>query len=64
MAPKKSLLQREKELQRLLATPAGRDQLRDLSEQYAEAGGRVRPEAASVVTYILVHERERGLIAG
>lgn len=64
MALKKSILQREKELQSLLATPAGRDELRNLSARYAAAGGRVRPEAASVVTYILVHERERGLISG
>jgi hypothetical protein len=64
MAPKKSMLQREKELQFLLATPAGRVELHDLSERYAAAGGRVRPETASVVTYILVYERERGLIAG
>ena len=64
MAPKKSRQEREKELQSLLASPAGRDELQNLSERYAAAGGRMRPEAASVVTYILVHERERGLIEG
>ena len=64
MPPKKSLLQRERELQSLLATPAGRDELRDLSNRYSAAGGRVRPERHSLVTHILVHERERGLIGG
>ena len=64
MRPKKSLLQREGELQTLLAAPAGRDELRDLTYRYSAAGGRVRPECASLVTYILVHEREGGLIGG
>jgi hypothetical protein len=59
MAEKKNLRQREKELQGLLATPAGRDELRELASRYDAAGGRVRPERASVVTYILVYERER-----
>jgi hypothetical protein len=64
MSLKKSVQQRQKELQALLATPAGREELGRLAARYFEAGGRVRPEGASVVTYILVHERERGLIAG
>jgi hypothetical protein len=64
MPPKKSLLQRERELQSLLASPAGRDELRELSNRYSAAAGRVRPERASLVTHILVHERERGLIGG
>jgi hypothetical protein len=64
MPPKKSLLQRERELQSLLATPAGRDELRDLSNRYTAAGGRAKPERGSLVTHILVHERERGLIGG
>jgi len=62
MTGKKNLRQREKELQGLLATPAGRDELRELASRYHAAGGRVRPERASVVTYSLVYERERGLI--
>lgn len=64
MIPKKSLEQRERELQSLLATPAGRGELQKLESRYSAAGGRVRPESASVITYILVHERERGLIGG
>ena len=64
MTPKKSRPQREKELQALLATPAGRDELQELASRYSAASGKVRPGKASVITYILVHERERGLIGG
>jgi hypothetical protein len=60
----KTLQQREKELQALLATPEGRDELEQLGASYSAAGGKVRPERASLITYILVHERGRGLIAG
>ncbi len=62
MTPRKTLPQREKELQSQLATPAGRDELQELASRYSAAGGRVRPERASLVTYILVYERGRGLI--
>ena len=62
MTAKKTLQQREKELQSLLATPAGRDELQELASRYVEASGRLRPGGASVVTYILVYERECGLI--
>jgi hypothetical protein len=64
MAPKKTLRQREKELQSLLATPAGLGELQDLGCRYCAASGRVRPEKASVITYILVYEREHGMICG
>ena len=64
MAAKKTLQQREKELQSLLATPGGRDELRQLEARYSAAGGRVRPGKASLITFILVCERERGLIGG
>jgi len=63
LAPK-TLQQRQTELQSLMATPAGRDELQKLGARYCAAGGRMRPEGTSVITYILVHERERGLIAG
>jgi hypothetical protein len=62
MTPMISLPQREKELQALLATPAGRDRLEQLAARYCAAGGRVRPEGTSVVTYILVYERALGVI--
>ena len=55
---------REKELQALLATAEGRAELQALAIRYRTAGGRARVEGTSLVTYILVHEREMGLIAG
>jgi hypothetical protein len=63
MTQKKTLPQREKELQALLATAAGQEQLRELNSRYHAASGRVRPAKTSVITYILVHEREHGLIS-
>ena len=62
MSAKKTLQQREKELQALLASPAGRDELERLAARYSAAGGRMRPEGTSVITYLLVHERDRGLL--
>jgi hypothetical protein len=64
MSQKKTLQEREKELQSLLSTDEGRAELQALVSRYGAAGGRARPERTSVVTYILVHEREHGLIAG
>jgi hypothetical protein len=64
MAPKKTLSQREKELQALLTTPAGREELQQLGSRYYAAGGRPRPARTSVITYILVRERELGLVSG
>jgi len=64
MTAKKTLAQREKELQDLFATPAGRDAIRELDSRYQEASGRPRPPRTSVITYILVHERGQGLISG
>jgi hypothetical protein len=62
MPATKTLRQREKELQSLLATPAGREELQELESRCYASGGRPRPARTSVITYILVHERERGLI--
>jgi phage-related tail protein len=62
MISKKTLPEREKELQALLATSEGRAALQELDAQYHAASGKVRPAKASVITYILVHERQRGLI--
>jgi hypothetical protein len=64
MPATKALPQREKELQALLATPAGREELERLESRYRAASGRLRPGRASVITYILVHEREQRLISG
>jgi hypothetical protein len=64
MIPKKTLHQREKELQDLLATPAGRKELQEVESRYHSQGDRLRPPSTSVITFILVYEREHGLIVG
>ena len=63
MTVKKSLREREKELKSLLATPAGRDELGELESHYSAASGSLRAERTSLITYLLVYERERGLIS-
>jgi hypothetical protein len=62
--PTKTLEQRQKELQALLGTIEGREQLEALATRYYAANGRIRVEGTSLITYILVHEREQGLICG
>lgn len=62
MTPTKTLQEREKELQALLASAAGKAELQKLAAHYSTRSGRVKPGKASVITYILVHERECGLI--
>lgn len=62
MPTPKTLPQRERELQSLLATIAGRKELQELESRYHTASGKIRPSKTSVITYILVHEREQGLI--
>jgi hypothetical protein len=62
MTPPITLQQREKQLQSLLATPEGREELQELANRYSAASGKARLEGTSVITYILVQERERGLI--
>ena len=62
MAQTKTLQQREKELQSLLTDPAGRKKLQELESQYHAASGRPKPAKASAITYILVYERQRGMI--
>jgi hypothetical protein len=64
MTPAKNLQERERELQSLLATPAGRQELQGLASRYGAASGKLKPARASAITYILVHEREQGLIRG
>jgi hypothetical protein len=64
MIAKKTLMQREMELQALIATPSGREEIQELSLRYGKASSRLRPERASAITYILVYERQVGLIAG
>jgi hypothetical protein len=64
MTTKKTLQQREKELQVLLATPAGRTELQEIEARYQATGGSSRPQSTSIITYLLVHERSKGLIVG
>jgi len=62
--PKKTLAERQTELQTLLATPAGQAELLDLESRYAEVSGKPRLRKRSIITYILVYEREYGFIDG
>jgi hypothetical protein len=64
MTTKKTLRQREQELRALMATPIGRAELDELAARYRSEGGGFRPGRSSVITYIIVYERTRGLIAG
>lgn len=64
MPAAKTLQQREKELQSLIADPAGRNELLELESRYRLASGKHKPARTSIITYILVHEREKGLISG
>jgi hypothetical protein len=59
----KTLQEREKELQALLATAQGQKKLQELEARYCAASGRVKPAKSSVITFILVHERGCGLIS-
>ena len=64
MGPKKTLQERQKELQLLFETPAGRAELQALAARYAAADGKLMAGRSSVITYLLVYEREHGLIGG
>jgi hypothetical protein len=63
MTPKKTLQERTKELQLLLADPVGRKELQELASRYDAASGKPKPLRTSVITNILVHERQQGLIS-
>jgi len=62
MTAKKTLAQRQKELQVLLATPEGRRELQEMERRYQAAGGPLRLGNTSLLTYLLVRERELGLL--
>jgi hypothetical protein len=64
MAAKKTLQEREKELRGLLATKAGREEIQELASRYYRVSGKLRPPGTSAITYIVVYEREQGLIDG
>ena len=63
MASKTTLHEREKALQSMLASPEGREKLLRLASRYFAGSGKLIPPLGSLVPYILVHERERGLIS-
>ena len=63
MLQNKTLQKREKELQALLATEAGRKELHELASRYAARSGKLHPAGKSAITYILVYEREQRLIS-
>jgi hypothetical protein len=64
MPETKTLQEREKELTLLMTTLPGRAELNELASRYHATSGRLKPARTSVITYILVHEREQGLING
>jgi hypothetical protein len=64
MTAKKTLQERTKELQLRLSNPAGRQELQELASRYNAASGKLKPLKTSVITYILVYEREQGLVGG
>ncbi len=64
MAAKKTRQERETELRFLMASPPGRAEFDQLASSYCAKSGRPLVAGKSVITYILVHEREAGLIEG
>ncbi len=46
----------------MLGSPAGKAELEALADRYAASGSRIRPGRTSLVTYILVCEREPDMI--
>ena len=64
MAAKKTLQDREKELRSLLATQTGREEIQELASRYCRVSGKPMPAGTSAITYIVVYEREYGLIDG
>ena len=60
----KTIQERTKELQSLLTTPEGRIELQDMADRYGAVNDQLKPERTSVITYILVHERQEGMIEG
>jgi hypothetical protein len=64
MSKTKTLAEREAELQALMTSPDGQDKLEEIADGYRYDGGRPRPPRTSVITYILVHERQEGQIVG
>ena len=62
MPVKKTLPEREKELRLLLQSNGGETKLQELASNYAAEGGQHNWTGGSVITYIIVYERNHGLI--
>lgn len=62
MSQTKTLAARQAELQDLMATPAGRDRLEQIADGYRQDRGWQGPGQTSVISFIIVHERQLGLI--
>ena len=58
----KTLQEREKELQALLTTPAGREALRQLDSHYHAASGKVRPARTSVINQRTVRRLREAIV--
>lgn len=61
--PTKKLDARERELYALIATQLGRMELKSIADEYARASGTPFPAGESIITFILVFERDRGMIS-
>ena len=48
----------------LLATQVGREEIQALASRYFRVSGKLKPPGTSAITYIVVYEREQGLIDG
>ena len=62
MTVRRTLQERERELQALLGDPERRHELEELAQKYVAESGRPKPQGTSVITYVLVHERGQGLL--
>lgn len=62
MTEKRTLEERQREMQTLLASSEGRQKLEELAHKYEADSGRPRPHGTSIITYLLVHERGQGML--
>jgi hypothetical protein len=64
MSKQRTLEVRQAELQKMMTSPGGRKVLEALASLYQATSGKTRPPTTSVITFIIVHERSKGLITG
>jgi hypothetical protein len=48
----------------LVAGQAGREEIQKLASRYCRVSGKLKPPGTSYITYIVVYEREQGLMDG